>query len=272
MPAVAVVVTLIAAVLGAGGDDTAVDVDAVPVDEAVLTAPTIDELAGGDVLTIRVHGGVESARGHVQQCRRVVSGFRGCTNQFPMLFDDNGRAVFQYQVEDLGGCGATGSCVVVVRDDEREREAYAFTIFGAEAPPPPSVTLSPSGPYTEGDEVRVDVANLAPGAPIEAAYCGDTCESLRRATAGEDGTATAIVVIGPRCEDCGIIVVAAAGSSFTEIPFVAPPSADYDLPRLIAGLTAAAALLILAWLIVATVDWRPPSEAQTPELDGSEVG
>jgi hypothetical protein len=189
-----------------------------------------------------------------------------------MLFDDNGRAVFQYQVEDLGGCGATGSCVVVVRDDEREREAYAFTIFGAEAPPPPSVTLSPSGPYTEGDEVRVDVANLAPGAPIEAAYCGDTCESLRRATAGEDGTATAIVVIGPRCEDCGIIVVAAAGSSFTEIPFVAPPSADYDLPRLIAGLTAAAALLILAWLIVATVDWRPPSEAQTPELDGSEVG
>jgi hypothetical protein len=273
--AAAAVGAMILAVFASGGeegDGNRVDLHAVPVDEPVLAAPSIGELEDRSVLAIRVDGGPDGARGHVQQCERTVSGFRGCTNRFPVLFDEDGVAYFQYQVVDLGDCGATGSCVLLVRDDDRRREAYAFTIFGAQAPPPPSVTLSPSGPYAAGDEVRVEVANLSPGASIEAAFCGDTCASLRRATAGEDGTATAVVVIGPRCEDCGITVVAAAGSSFTEIPFVAPPTADYDLPRLIAGLTSAAAFLILAWLIVATVDWRPPSEAQTPELDVPAAG
>jgi hypothetical protein len=266
---------VILSVLASGGeetDDHRVDMRAVPVDQAVVAGPSIDELEDGSVLAIRVDGGPETARGHVQQCKRAVSGFRGCTNRFPVLFDENAVAFFQYQVVDLGDCDAAGSCVLLVRDDGREHEAYAFTIFGGKAPPPPSVTLSPPGPYGAGDEVRVDVTNLIPGARIEAAFCGDTCASLRRASAGEDGTATAVVVIGPRCEDCGINVVAAAGSSFIETQFVAPPSADYDWPRLIAGLTAAAAFLVLAWLIVATVDWRPPSEAQTPELEGPGAG
>jgi hypothetical protein len=266
--------TVILAVLASGGeegDDNRVDLHAVPADELVVAAPSIDELEDGSVLAIRVDGGPDGAHGHVQQCERTVSGFRGCTNRFPVLFDEDGVAVFQYQVVNLGDCGATGACVVLVRDDDLEHEAYAFTVFGAPMAPRPVVTLTPSGPYAAGDEVRVDVANLTPGAPIEAAFCGVTCASLRRAVAGEDGTATAVVVIGTRCEDCGIAVVAGTGSSFTETPFVAPPTAEYDLPRLIAGLTAAAALLILAWLIVATVDWRPPSEAQTPELDGPEA-
>lgn len=274
MHAAAAVAALTLAVLAGGeeGDENRVDLHAVPADVSVVAAPSIGELEDGSVLAIRVDGGPEGARGHVQQCERTVSGFRGCTNRFPVLFDEDGVAFFQYQVVDLGDCGATGSCVLLVRDDDGQHEAYGFTIFGAEAPPPPSVTLSPSGPYAAGDEVRVEVANLTPGAPIEAAFCGDTCASLRRATAGEDGTATAVVVIGPRCQDCGITVVAAAGSSFTETRFVPPPTADYDLPRLIAGLIAAAAFLILAALIIATVDWRPPSEAQTPELDVTDAG
>jgi hypothetical protein len=270
MPAVAVV-TLIAAVL-APGDSHDIALTAAPADELIVPAPTVAELSDGDVLTIRVSGGVEGARGNVQQCVRTVTAFLQCTNRFPMLFDADGRAIFQYQLVDPGRCGPTSSCVVVVRDELLRRAAYAFTVFEAAAPPPPSVTVSPSGPYAEGDEVRVEIANLTPGASIEAAFCGTTCSSPRRATAGENGTATTVVPIGARCEDCGIAVVAAAGSSFTEIQFVSPPSADYDWPRLAAGLTAAAAFLILAWLIVATVDWRPPSEAQTPELDGPAVG
>jgi hypothetical protein len=269
MPAVAVV-TLIAAFL-APGDSHDVTLTAAPADELTVAAPTVAELSDGDVLTIRISGGVEGARGHVQQCVRTVSAFLQCTNRFPMLFDTDGRAVFQYQLVDSGRCGATSSCVVVVRDEELRRAAYAFTVFGAAASPPLSVTVSPSGPYTEGDEVRVEVTNLTPGTPMEAAFCGTTCSSPRRATAGEDKTATAVIPIGARCEDCGIAVVAAAGSSFTETQFVSPPSAEYDWQRLTAGLTAAAAFLILAWLILTTVDWRPPSEAQTPELNGPEV-
>ncbi|MBA3286769.1 MAG: hypothetical protein H0U21_01915 [Acidimicrobiia bacterium] len=50
------------------------------------------------------------------------------------------------------------------------------------------------------------------------------------------------------------------------LEFTAPPTARYGAGRLIAGLSVAAALIALAPRIVVTVDWRPPSEAETPEL------
>lgn len=273
MHAASVVVVVLAAGLAAGGgDERDVGLRAVPADERATVAPTVEELEDGDVLTIRVDEGVPGARGRVQQCERTVGGFRQCRNSFPVLFDDEGRATFQYRLDDPGRCGATGSCVVVVRDDDEERVAYAFTVFHEPAPPRPTVTLTPPGPYATGDEVRVEVSALAPGTGIETAFCERTCRAMTQAVAGEDGTATATVVIGPRCDRCGIAVVGAARSSLVTVEFARPAAAAYNTPRLIAGLAAAAVFLLLAWRIVATVDWRPPSEAATPELDRSELG
>jgi hypothetical protein len=45
----------------------------------------------------------------------------------------------------------------------------------------------------------------------------------------------------------------------------------YDARRLAIGLVVAAVLLAAAWRIVAAVDWRPPSEADTPDLDMAEL-
>lgn len=269
MHTAAAAVMAIVTVVGSSGQGSPIPValHAAPVDQPRWSVPTIGNLVDGTVLTIRVDGGLEGARGHVEQCERGIDGFRACSNRFPVLFDEDGRATFQYQLADPGGCGVTGACVVFVGDDEGERAASAFTVFGATAPPAPQVTLTPSGPYDEEDDVRVDVTRLPAGAPIETAFCGPTCGPPTRAVAGSDGTATATVVIGPPCDACGIAVVGAGRSTLVGVSFVAPPGAGYDVPRLIAGLTAAAALLLLAWLITARVDWRPPSEAQTPELD-----
>jgi hypothetical protein len=41
----------------------------------------------------------------------------------------------------------------------------------------------------------------------------------------------------------------------------------YDPLRLAAGLGLAVLLLVVALWLVRTTDWRPPSEADTPELD-----
>jgi hypothetical protein len=46
----------------------------------------------------------------------------------------------------------------------------------------------------------------------------------------------------------------------------------YDASRLVAGLAIAALALGVAAWIVRTTDWRPPSEAGTPELDDQSGG
>ncbi|MBA3983423.1 MAG: hypothetical protein H0X61_07775 [Acidimicrobiia bacterium] len=55
------------------------------------------------------------------------------------------------------------------------------------------------------------------------------------------------------------------------MPFAPPPQPGYDASRLTVGLLVGAALLVAAWRIVAAVDWSPPSEAATPDLDAAEL-
>ena len=92
------------------------------------------------------------------------------------------------------------------------------------------------------------------------------CDRAERADAGADGTARLEVTAGGSCRRCAIVVVGGAAASRTPVTFVAPPSARYDAWRVVAGLGAAAAFLLVAWWLIVTVDWRPPSEAATPEL------
>ena len=44
--------------------------------------------------------GFESGRGVVRQCAPDPHGATACTNLFPVVFDERGRATFQYQLVD----------------------------------------------------------------------------------------------------------------------------------------------------------------------------
>jgi hypothetical protein len=116
------------------------------------------------------------------------------------------------------------------------------------------------------ETVRVDASGLVPGALVQAAFCEQTCDRAERAVAADDGTARLDVTVGGSCRRCRIVVVGGAAVARTPLTFVAPPTARYDAWRTVTGLGAAAAFLLVAWWLIATVDWRPPSEAATPEL------
>ena len=267
--ALALAVAAVVATSAAPPDDRReVRLQAAPPSDLTVDAPVIDRLADGDLLVVRVSDGVGGAPGQVRQCRLTVDGFGRCANVFPIQFDDDGAATFQYQVFDLDRCDGTGgACAIVVNDEDGTRIAHAVTVFGASAPPAPTVTLEPPGPYRPGARVRVDVSSLPAGAVARVAFCAEECGGETRVVAGDDGTATANIAVGERCGDCGVVVVSGATIQRVDVRFTSLPSPGYDAARLVAGLGLAAVFLLLAWRIVRGVDWRPPSEADAPELE-----
>ncbi len=258
---------------GAGGDlDDTVQMRAVVFEDTGLTPnPVLDHLVDGDVLDVAVTDGVADARGIVHQCVRTIDGVANCFNAFPVQFGDGGDARFQFQLLDNGRCGPAGACVLVVDDAARTRRAMAHTVFGAPALPAPVVTITPARLVDEGDEVQVAIRQLTPGTAVQVGYCGPGCDHLTRVVADPLGQATAKVVIGADCLRCGIAVIGGAHDSLTSVPFAPRPQPGYDTGRLTTGLLVAAALLVAAWRVVATVDWRPPSEAATPDMDAAEL-
>lgn len=255
-----------------GGGDVTVHLAAMARDEqSVVPTPVLDRLTGGDVLDISLVDGPAGAKGMVRQCVRAFRGTTGCTNRYPVQFGDRGDARFQYQLTDPGDCGPGGSCVLVVDDLDGERRALAVLVFGGPAPPPPVVTISPTELIEEGDEVRVDIAGLQPDSAVQVGYCEPECTTPTRVVANALGQATSTVIVGAPCGRCGVAVIGSGHDTLTAVPFVPPPRADYDARRLTLGLIVAAGLLVAAWRIVATIDWRPPSEADTPDLDLTEL-
>ena len=233
-----------------------------PIDQVI--EDTVDNLDDGDVLAIAVTDGEGGERGAVRQCRLGVDGVSGCHNSYPILFDDDGTAAFQYQLRDRGRCGADATCVVTASSGDDT--AMAFIVFGEDAPPPPVVRLPP-GPIAPGSTVHVEATGLPSGAPVQAAFCDQTCDRARRETASADGAARFDVDVGGPCAGCEIVVVGGAAVSRTPLRFEAAPSARYDTWRLVAGLSACVAFLLIARWLIANVDWRPPSEAATPEFE-----
>jgi hypothetical protein len=261
----------------AGGDsdrdDTvAVELTAVTADEQrARLSPMLDLLDDGDVLDVSVIDGADGAQGSVRQCVRTLRGFQACTNHYPVRFDDSGRARFQYQLDDPGDCGPEGSCALVVDDRDGHRQASAVLIFGAAAPPPPSVEVSPTELVEEGDRLRVDVAGVPPNAVVRVGYCHPECTAAQRVVADSSGRASSTVVAGAPCDECGVAVIAGPHETLIPVSFAPPERPGYDTRRLAVGLVVAAALLVAAWRIVIAVDWRPPSEADTPDLDIAEL-
>jgi len=258
---------------GDGGDlDGAVKMRAVaPEDTGLTPSPVLDRLVDGDVLDVTVTDGAPGARGTVRQCVRSLSGVGSCVNAFPMQFGDRGDARFQYRIVDTGRCGPAATCVLVIDNAGATRRAIAHTVFGGPAPPAPIVAIRPARLVEEGDEVRVIIGALTPGAVVQVGYCSPGCSQFNRVVADPLGLATTSVVIEADCARCGIAVIGGAYDSLTAVPFAPPPQPGYDASRLTVGLLVGAALLVAAWRIVAAVDWSPPSEAATPDLDAAEL-
>ena len=238
------------------------------------TAPlqVLDRLRAGDLVDISLVGGVDNARGVVRQCTRMIDAISGCVNSYPVQFGDRGDARLLYRVTDPGSCGPQGTCVLVVGDIDDQRSAAAALVFGAPAPPQPTVSIvAGSGTVARhGETVQVEVGQLVPGARIGVAYCSPVCDDVDRGQADTAGRLTVAVVVGDACTSCGIAVIGTAHDTLVRVPLAAERQPGYDPQRLVVGLVVAGLLLVAAWRIVAAVDWRPPSEAATPELDAWE--
>lgn len=262
----------LAATGGTGGPDEEREVTRLRAGEPgqiALSAP-LDELVAGDVVDLTVSNGIPDAIGSVRQCVRTIDALADCTNRYPVQFDGRGHARFQYQLADPGRCGPAGSCVLVVDDPGPQRRAVVATIFGAPTPPPPLVTVTPAQLVEPGAEVRVDVTGLVPGTPVDVGYCDPACVSSARAIADDDGVAQVAITVGEPCPRCGI-AVGGVTNTLTPVEFAPPAQTTYRPGRLVGGFVVAAVALIVAWRIVVTVDWRPPSEAATPDLDAAEL-
>jgi hypothetical protein len=257
--------------------------------------PVVGKLPSRGVIDITASGFAPSVTGTVEQC-----GVGGCANAFPVTFDANGDARFQYLVRDdfaaalapASSCRADATpCVVKV--SASEKTAYFTTVFHDAAPVARRVTLTPGAAgLIDGAPVRVSATGFEAGESVQAMVCAppDTFGSTRcgapgpvaQFTIGADGTGTATLTLregrvgsdGARCtrgsESCGVVVVdprSAAPGAVAAFVFSTGPGANYERNRLAIGLVIAFLLLALGAFLVRITDWRKPSEADTPELD-----
>jgi hypothetical protein len=261
----------------------------------------VDRLQPGAVLRIGVDGFRSHARGRVRQC--VQASVLRCGNEFPVQFDEAGRAFFQYQVlpdfhpaaVSAGACRARGApCTIVVESGDGRRRASIGMLFFDTRPEPGTVRVQPNSSLVDGDTVTVEVLGYPPGTELKAVLCAapDVAGSERCGAPGPSapvvlgpegsGSATLTIRMGPvgsrhaRCqygEVCGVSVVSETNFSrpaVVPISFAPPPGASYDAGRVVTGLGAAGLLLgVAAWLIRRT-DWSPVGEAAAPAIDSAE--
>jgi hypothetical protein len=244
------------------------DVHLVAASQDDVNVPTtvVDELRDGDVIRVYVTAGEPDAAGTVAQCRIAVDTAARCDNQFPVRFGPEGEAAFQYQLRDDGQCDASSACAMVVRDDAGKRIASTWIVFGEAVRPAPTVRLVPDGPRRPGSEIVVEVTGASPASTLSVAICGERCAPVTSLAIGDGGTGDARLRVPENCSHCRLVVAGAAKSVVVLVDLTTPPGPRYDPWRVAAGLLAAVLLLLTAWRIVATTDWRPPSEANVPDV------
>jgi hypothetical protein len=262
----------------------------------------IGALEPGRVLRIRVDDFEPYAAAVAAQCVHRAKAFE-CGNAFPVQFDADGHAFFQYQVRDdfhanavAGGrCRAGGPrCTLVVRDELHDTTALVDTLFYDPLPAPGRIRVTTSSGIADGQTVTVSVSGYPAGARVHAVLCAapDATGSQRCGApgptapllVGRDGTGTSTLVVkeGPvgtrrvRCGRdavCGISVASAdvfARAPVVPISFASPRGAVYDRNRVALGLALAVLLLLLAIWLLCRTDWRPVGEAAAPEIDDAE--
>jgi hypothetical protein len=75
------------------------------------------------------------------------------------------------------------------------------------------------------------------------------------------------VPVPTRCAGCRLVVAAPGWRTVGPLALAASPDVRYDWRRLLPALVVAGVLLAVAWRIVRTVDWAPPSEAAVPDVE-----
>jgi hypothetical protein len=255
---------------------------------------TVDRLDERSVLRMTVVGFEPESTGVIEQCS-----VGGCSNPFPVAFDIDGRARFQYLVrDDFARTFETASscrvgqpaCVVHIRSGDRQ--AFLNTVFRDPAPRSPAIRIEPNRfDLVDGARLRISVTGFAPGSRLQAMFCVAP-HTYRRAGCGAPGPVSSFTIgadgvgrttlpvregrVGSGGASCGgssqcTVVVKHAGTAvpeaFTSVEFSEGPSAQYDVTRSLAGLSIAAILLGLAFLLMRGTDWRKPTEADTPDLD-----
>ena len=255
-------------------------------------------LAPDAVVRVQVDGFEWHERGSVQQCVVELGRQTACGEAFPVQFDGDGRADFQFAVKSdiaAGGCRiGQPTCLLRVTGESGARQASVQTVL-VDSLTPGEVRIEPSGPLADGQTVDVVVSGFPPGVTATAVLCAPPeIYDARRCRPPEPASTFAIdaagvgrttlrvaagrlgsdaAVCGPRRE-CGIAVV--VGGGFVAAP-AAPirlslgPGVAYDGGRVLLGVVMAIALIGAAVVIARRTDWTKPAEAATPDLDGSDL-
>ena len=258
----------------------------------------VSGLVADAVVRVQVDGFDWHESGSARQCVVELAHQTACGEPFPVQFDGDGRADFQFAILDdiaPGGCRVgQPTCLLRVTGESPTRQASVQTVL-VDRLTPGEIRVDPAGPLADGQTVDVvvsgfpprstatavlcappevyDARRCAPPAPtstfaIDAAGAGRT---TLRVAAGRLGSDAALC--GPR-RSCGVVVV--VGDGFVAAP-VAPvrfslgPGVEYERARVLFGAVTAMVLIGAAVVIVRRTDWTKPTEAATPDLDSSDL-
>jgi hypothetical protein len=250
------------------------------------------------VVRVHAYGFHWHEGGSVQQCVVELGRRTACGEPFPVQFDGDGRAEFQFAVRgDVapGGCRAgQPACLLRVTGESPDRHVSVQTVL-TDVVSSGVVRLEPAGPLADGQTVDVIVSGFPRGSTATAVLCAPPeVYDARRCRPAEAGSTFVIdaagagrttlrvaagrlgsdaAVCGPR-RVCGVAVVVGGGfiaAPITPLRFSLGPGPSYDAGRVLAGVVVAMGFLGVAVYIARRTDWTKPTEAATPDLDGADL-
>ncbi len=257
--------------------------------EEDLTLPlVIDQLAPQTILTITASGFDTDTTGTIEQC--VEGRDLRCGNRLPVRFDDRGRATFQYLVTDgIDSCRLSDDrCTIELAAGNKT--SVVDTFFVDAAPALGQLDVTPRHDLVVGDLVTVTVSEFPPGSELTVLICAAPSTSGPRCGApgpevpliiGPDGVAEAKVALdvsevgsaGIACGrnvTCRAIVVSdqrALRARAVELAFTSSTGAEYSADRVIIGLAAAFALVLMGGWLIGSTNWSAPSESASTLID-----
>lgn len=254
----------------------------------------VDGLPAAGVVVVRAAGFETFERGRVELCSNPAGRGRVCRDRFPVQFDEDGRAEFQYLLRAgavPGGCrAAQATCLLKVTGDDSDRTGTVLLLL-VDRYRPAKVSVTPDAGLRAGQVVEIAVSGLAPGARASARFCAPpgVVDASRCTvpgtggtfTAGPDGSGVTVLqvpagaagVCGPR-RACAVTVLSGNGflaAAPVPVRYSLGPGPSYDRGRLVGGMLAALALLVVAVGLLRTTDWVRPTEAATPEMDVADL-
>ena len=266
--------------------------------DGFLPYQPVSGLAPEAVVRVKIDGFEWHERGSVQQCVVELGRQTACGEPFPVQFDGDGRADFQFAVRgDIspGGCRVgQPTCLLRVTGESSTRHVSVPTVL-VDRVTAGEVRVDPAGPLADGQTVDLFVSGFPPGSTATAVLCAppelydarrcgppepastftiDAAGAGRttlKVAAGRLGSDAALC--GPR-RLCGISVVVDGGfvaGPVAPVRFSLGPGPQYDGARVLLGVVMAMALIGAAVVIARRTDWTKPTEAATADLDSSDL-